>query len=189
MPEKSKKTKKSKKKVIQSLQHLPSLRETLARMTAEGKIRKEKEEYIDSNLEEWVADSKYILLNLGIHIGIGFVRFTAMPFPLPIGSTLRALWVMANRMYCNLRLDWHRKKIHSLPVLFFALIPFLGYFAYTIPLKKKSEYLTYLYAQHISYMLYDVTMEQKLEKTPAFIRKIGYTLLVPKELIDRRTRE
>ncbi|MEA3306024.1 MAG: hypothetical protein U9R52_04335, partial [Candidatus Omnitrophota bacterium] len=178
-------TKKSKKKIIQSLHHVPSLRETLARMTAEDKISREKEQYIVSNLEEWVTDSKYILLNLGVHIGIGFVRFTAMPLPLPIGSTLRPFWVMANRMYCNIRLDWHRKRIHSLPVLFFAFIPFLGYFAYTIPLKKKSEYLTYLYAQHISYMLYGAAMEQKLEKAPAFIRKIGYMLLIPKELVKK----
>ena len=176
---------KKSKKIIQNLHHVPSLQETLVRMTAEGKISSEKKQYIDSNLEEWVADSKYILLNLGVHIGIGFVRFTAMPLPLPIGSTLRPLWVMANRMYCNIKLDWHRKQTHSLPVLFFAFIPFLGYFAYAIPLKKKSEYLAYLYAQHISYMLYGVTMEQKLEKAPAFIRKIGYALLMPKELTKR----
>ena len=174
--------KKSKKKIIQSLNHLPSLQETIARMVSDGKLSGEKEEYIQTHLAEWMADSKYILLNLGVHIGMGFVRFTAMPFPLPIGSTLRGLWVMANRMYCNLRLDWHRKRVHSLFVLGFAIIPFLGYFAYTIPLKKKSEYLTYLYAQHISYLLYDANIEEKLKKVPRFIRNIGYLLLLPAEV-------
>lgn len=153
-------------------------------MSEEGKISTERKVYINSHLEEWVADSKYILLNLGVHIGMGFVRFTVIPLPLPIGSTLRVLWVMGNRMYCNLRWDMHRKRIHSFSVLFFAAIPFLGYFAYTIPLKKKSEYLTYLYAQHISYRLYNKTLEEKLKKTPRFIKKISYTLLVPTELRD-----
>lgn len=174
--------KKSKKKIIQSLHHVPSLRETTAKMLADGKIGKEREEYINSHLDEWVEDSKYILLNLGVHIGMGFVRFTAIPLPLPIGSTLRVLWVMGNRMYCNLKWDMRRKRIHSFPVLFFAAIPFLGYFAYTIPLKKKSEYLTYLYTQHISYMLYNKTFEEKLKKAPRIVKKISYTLLVPSEL-------
>jgi hypothetical protein len=173
------KGKKSKGHVIRSLHHLPSLQETIARMSADGKLTKEREQYIKSHLKEWVFDSKYILFNLGAHLGIGFVRFTALPFPLPIGSILRPLWVMANRMYCNLKWDMRRKKVHSLFVLAFSIIPFLGYFAYTIPLRKKSEYLTYLYAQHVSYHLFDKTVEQKLKKAPKFIRKIGYMLLVP----------
>jgi hypothetical protein len=179
-------SKKSKRKVIQSLHHVPSLKETIARMSADGRLSKEREDYINSHLEEWVADSKYILIHLGVHIGMGFVRFTAMPFPLPIGSTLRPLWVMAMRMYCNLTWNMRRKRVHSIPVLLFAIIPFLGYFAYTIPLRKKSEYLTYLYAQHISYSLYDKTLEQKLSKVPNFIKKIAYALLVPGEIRHRK---
>jgi hypothetical protein len=175
-------SKESKKKLIQSLSHLPSLHNTIARMSADGKLSQERERYILSHLEEWISDSKYILFNLAVHMGIGFVRFAAFPFPLPIGSTLRALWVMANRMYCNLRLDMHRKKVHSISVLLFSIIPFLGYFAYTIPLKRKSEYLTYLYVQHINYTLYDMPLEDRLEKTPKIIKKLGYTLLMPEEL-------
>lgn len=174
--------KKDKQRIIQSLHHVPSLQETIARMSAEKKIPQDKAAYINSNLKEWVSDSKYILLNLSVHIGMGFIRFSAIPLPLPIGSTLRVLWVMANRMYCNLRWDMRRKRIHSLSVLFFAAIPFLGYFAYTIPLKRKSEYLTYLYAQHISYMLYDKTLEEKLKKAPRFIKRPVYLLLVPPHL-------
>ena len=170
------------KKLIQSLHHIPSLKETIARMLADSKISQERERYINTHLEEWVADSKYILLNLGVHIGIGFVRFTVVPFPLPIGSVLRPLWVMANRMYCNLRWDMRRKRVHSLSVLLFSIIPFLGYFAYTIPLKKKSEYLTYLYAQHISYILYGTALEERLKKMPKLVKKIGYILLLPKEI-------
>jgi len=159
-------------------------------MEADGKLDKERRAYIEDNLEEWVSDSKYILMNLGVHLGMGFFRFTALPFPLPIGSTLRGLWVMGCRMYCNLRLDWHRKKVHSLFVLGFAIIPFLGYFAYTIPLRRKSEYLTYLYAQHVSYMMYDVNLEEKLKRLPRPVRQTGYLLLLPAEvrefLIEKR---
>ncbi len=168
-----------KKKIIKDLQHVPSLRETLARMVAEGRIDKAKEEYINSCLEEWVEDSKYVLLNLGIHISIGLVRFTVIPIPLPIGSIFRALWVAVNRIYYIIKRDAHKRRIHSTIVFFFAAIPFLGYFAYTIPLKERSEYLTYLYAEHISYSLYNKTLEEKLEKTPGFIKRIGYALLVP----------
>ncbi len=179
------KSKKSKKKIIQSLHHIPSLRETISRLSSDKKISKEREDYINSHLEEWVADSKYILFNLGVHLAIGFVRFTATPFPLPIGSTVRPIWVRANRMYCNLRWDMRRKKVHSMSVLLFSVIPFLGYFAYTIPLKKKSEYLSYLYAQHISYQMFEKTFEEKLKKAPGFIRKIGFALLLPKDLKHR----
>lgn len=174
--------KKSKKDIIRYLHHIPGLKETIGRMSQDGRIDKEREAYINSHLEGWVSDSRYILLNLGAHIGIGLVRFTAIPLPLPIGSILRVLWVMANRLYCDLKWDMHRKRIHSPAVLFFAAIPFLGYFAYTIPLRQKSEYLTYLYAQHISYMVYNKTLEENLAKAPRPIRKIGYKLLVPTEL-------
>lgn len=176
---------KDSKKIIQTLHHIPSLRETIARMSQEGILTKDREAYVNSHLEEWVLDSKYILLNLGIHISIGLIRFTAIPLPLPIGSTLRALWVMVNRLYYGLKRDMHRKRIHSFPVFFFAAIPFLGYFAYTIPLKAKSEYLTYLYAQHISYKLYNKTLEEKLKKTPTFIKKASCAFLVPAELKER----
>jgi len=177
--------KENRKKIIQNLHHIPSLQATIARMLKEGKISKEREAYISSHLEEWVADSKYVLLNLGVHIGMGFVRFTSIPLPLPIGSMMRVIWVIGNRIYCGLKRDIHKKRIHSLPVLFFAAIPFLGYFAYTIPLKRKSEYLTYLYTQHVSYMLYNKTFENKLKKAPRIIKKISYALLVPKELRGR----
>ncbi|MBL7071810.1 MAG: hypothetical protein ISS26_06550 [Candidatus Omnitrophica bacterium] len=176
------KTPKSKKRLIQELHHIPSLHETIVRMALEGRLSKEREEHVRIHLEEWVTDSKYILLNLGIHMTMGLVRFTAFPFPLPIGSTLRPIWVMANRMYCNIIWDMRRKSVHSMTVLLFSIIPFLGYFAYTIPLRKKSEYLAYLYAQHISYMFYDKNLEEKLKKVPRFIKKIANALLVPAEI-------
>jgi len=174
--------KKSKKKIIEHLHHIPSLQETIVRMALDGRLSKEREEHIRTHLEEWVADSKYILLNLGVHMTMGLVRFTAFPIPLPIGSTIRAIWVMGNRMYCNIVWDMRRKRVHSMVVLLFSIIPFLGYFAYTIPLKKKSEYLAYLYAQHISYMMYGKNLEEKLKKAPRFIKKIGNLLLVPSEI-------
>jgi len=184
-----KNVKKSTKKLLDQLHHIPSLQETINRLASEGKLSRERQEYIRNHLQEWVADSKYILLNLAIHLSIGLFRFTALPFPLPIGSTLRGIWVMANRMYCNLRWDMHRKRVHSIPVLLFALIPFLGYFAYTIPLKKKSEYLAYLYAQHISYLMYDESFEEKMAEMPRFIRNFGFALILPSEYRKKRGKE
>ena len=72
-----------------------------------------------------------------------------------------------------------KRQIHSFPVLLLAAVPFLGYFSYTIPLKKKNEYLTYLYSQHISYKMHGKALEEKLEKVPAFLRKIACALLIP----------
>lgn len=160
---------------------MPSLRKTLARMFVDGKISAKKRDHIEKYLEEWVADSKYILFNLGVHIGIGFVRFTALPVPL-LGSISRFLWVLGNRVWFFLKGETRHKEIHTLLVLFFSFIPFLGYFAYTIPLKKKSEYLAYLYAEHISYMLYNKTFESKLAGFPKFIRSAASGLLIPAEL-------
>lgn len=174
--------KKAKKKIIESLHHVPSLRKTLARMLTDGRISPDKEAFISTHLDEWVVDSKLILINLGVHIGMAFIRFAAIPPLLPIGTFLRPLWVAANRLYCDIKWDMHRKKIHSLAVFFFSAIPFLGYFAYTIPLKQKSEYLAYLYAQHISYELYNKTLEEKLKNAPGIIKKIAYALLVPGEV-------
>ena len=51
----------NKKKIIQSLHHVPSLQETIARMAGDKKINKEREAYINTHLDEWVSDSKYIL--------------------------------------------------------------------------------------------------------------------------------
>jgi len=177
--------KKARKRIIQSLHDVPGLRGTIERLSAEGRLNKEHVDHVHSHLEEWVADSKYILLNLGAHLSIGLLRFTTIPLPLPIGSTVRGLWVIGNRIYCDIKWDMHRKQVHSMLVLLVAIIPFLGYFAYTIPLKKKSEYLTYLYAEHISYMMYGKAFEEKLAKTPGFIRRIGYALLVPEEYREK----
>lgn len=169
------------KKIIKDLHHVPGLQQTSARMLSDGRITAAEEAHINSNLAAWASDSKYILFNLGAHISIGLVRFTAIPIPF-MGSILRVLWVIANRLYCDIRWDMRRKKIHSLAVFAFAAIPFLGYFAYTVPLKEKSEYLTYLYIQHISYMLYNMTIEEKLNKAPRLIKDIGYKALIPKSL-------
>ena len=152
------KIRRKKRGVTQTLQHLPSLRKTAIRMFEEGKITGERKQYIDSHIEEWVTDSKHTLFSLGVHISIAFVRFTILPFPL-MGSTLRGLWTTGCRIYYTLKRDLHKKHIHSFTVLFVSLIPFLGYFAYTIPLKKECEYLAYLYAEHISYHLYDKPLE------------------------------
>ena len=158
---------------------MPSLKRTIERISAEERIDKEGIDHINCYIGEWVHGSKYILMNLGVHISMGLVRFSTIPIPLPVCTILRVFWVAANRLYYTLKLDTHKCKVHSLTVLAFSAIPFLGYFAYTIPLKKKSEYLAYLYAQHISYALYDKSLEDKLENAPRFIKNAGYRLLIP----------
>lgn len=156
---------------------MPNLQETVARMSAEGIITKEREAHINLHLDGWVKNSRYTLLNLGTHMSIGFVRFS-IPF-LPVGSVLRVLWTSGNMVFYSLARNRERREIHSFPVLLLAAVPFFGYFAYTIPLKKKNEYLAYLYSQHISYKMHGKALEKKLEEVPAFLRKIAYTLLVP----------
>ena len=86
--------------------------------------------------------------------------------PLPMGTISRVLWVMGNRIYIEFKRDKEKRGIHSLPVILVSLIPFVGYFAYTLPLKKYSEDVAYIYANQIAYMRKEVFLIEYIEGKP-----------------------
>ena len=102
-----------------------------------------------AGLEETVHDSAYVLGHLGAHLGIAAIR---VGFPLlPIGSLGRSLWVLGSRLVETLRGRPERAHVHSVTVFVVALIPFVGYCAYVVALRRVSEDAAYLYLNHVSY--------------------------------------
>ncbi len=102
--------------------------------------------------------------------------------PLPMGTISRVLWVIGNRIYIEFKRDMEKRKIHSLPVLLVSLIPWVGYFAYTFPLKKYNEDVAYIYANQIAYMRKEVFLIEYLEGKPKIIKWALKRLLIPDDI-------
>ena len=102
--------------------------------------------------------------------------------PLPMGTISRVLWVMGNRIYIEFKRDKEKRGIHSFPVLLVSLIPFVGYFAYTLPLKKYNEDVAYIYANQIAYMRKEVFLIEYLEGKPKIIKWALKRLLIPNDI-------
>jgi len=161
------------------------VRLTIDRLVAENYLSREKGDATKETLPEAIKKSEYILFNLAVHMACGAV-FAFDLIPLPMGTISRDLWVIGNRFYYELRRDVEKKRVHSLPVLGISTIPWLGYFAYLLPLKKTSEDLTYVYANHVTYARKDVSLEKYLENKPRFVRKLVKGLFVPGYVKDRK---
>jgi hypothetical protein len=96
-------------------------------------------------LEEQFAESRYVLKNLGVHLSIGVV-FAFDVVPLPLGTIARVGWVGFARLLETVRGNWEKAKVHSLGVFLIAAIPFFGYAAYLLPLRRDSRELAYTMA-------------------------------------------
>ena len=151
------------------------------RLIMDGSLTQEKGSLIKDNLSTTINQSKYILFNLGAHMSIGAV-FAYDIIPLPIGTISRFLWVMGNRIFFEFKRDREKIKIHSLSVLLVSLIPFVGYFAYTLPLKKYNEDVAYVYANQITYLRKEVSLVKYLEGKPRIIKWALESLLIPKDI-------
>ncbi|MBM3155324.1 MAG: hypothetical protein FJ008_08360, partial [Chloroflexi bacterium] len=127
-----------------------SIESTVNRLLDDKLIPPERADLLKRNLPDTIRQSRYILLNLGAHMAIGAI-FSFDIVPLPLGTISRVLWVAGNRIYSEVKRDDEKKKVHSVAVLIVTAIPWIGYFAYTIPLKKVNEDAAYLYANHITY--------------------------------------
>ncbi len=153
-----------------------NLRPTIDRLVAEGRVSSDRGAALHRDLPRTIKASSYVLKHLGAHLAIGAIR---VGVPLPIGSIGRVLWVSGSRAYETLYGTRERARVHSLPVLGIAAIPFLGYGAYLLPLRRQSEDAAYLYANHLSYARYDCCMEKVLESKPRLVRKLGRRLFLP----------
>jgi len=153
------------------------------RLIMDDCLSPERGSLIKENLSITIHQSKYILFNLGAHMSIGAI-FAFDIIPLPMGTISRVLWVIGNRTFIEIKRDREKRKIHSLPVFLVSVIPWLGYFAYTIPLKKYNEDVAYVLANQITYMRKKVFLVKYLAGKPRIIKWALKKLLIP-ENIDR----
>lgn len=144
---------------------------TIGRLVADGELTAEAAERLKRELPEIVRHSAYILRHLGAHLAIGAI-FAFDVIPLPLGSLSRGGWVVLNRGYEECRRDRERARIHSLPVLGVALIPFVGYFAYLIPLRLQHDEATFLYANHVSYRRMNKSFRAALTGKPRWVQRL-----------------
>ncbi len=154
------------------------------RLIMDGGLSIEKGALIKAQLPTTISQSKYILFNLGVHLSLGAV-FAYDIIPLPVGSISRFLWVLGNRILFEFKRDREKKRIHSFNVLLVSLIPYVGYFAYTLPLKKYSEDLAYVYANQITYLRKEVSLVKYLEGKPRIIIWALKKLLIPEDIKNK----
>jgi len=154
---------------------------TIDRLAAEGYLPIQRGELLKSNYNQTLRPSTYILFNLGVHLSLGAI-FAFDIVPLPMGTISRVVWVLCNRIFFEIKCDREKREVHSLPVLFVSMIPWVGYFAYTIPLRKTNEDGAYLFTNHISYLRNNMSLIEYLEGKPGFIRKLIQKLIIPGDI-------
>lgn len=149
-------------------------------MVSEKLYSAERGEELRETLPQLVRNSKYALSQLGIHMVIG-ATFAYDLIPLPLGTISRVAWVAGNRIYWSIRRDRKRKEVHSWAVLGISAIPWVGYLAYTIPLRKTSEDLCFISAYHLITRRHNQSLKEYLEGKPRLIRGLILRTILPKE--------
>ncbi|MDZ4686491.1 MAG: hypothetical protein SH850_15590 [Planctomycetaceae bacterium] len=149
----------------------PHLAATIDRLVADGELTAEDADPLRLALPEMVRQSAYILRHLGAHLTIGVI-FAFDVIPLPLGSLSRGGWVVINRIYEEARRDRDRARVHSLIVLGVALVPFVGYFAYLIPLRASNADAAFLYANHVSYRRSGQSLKTSLSRKPRWMQRL-----------------
>lgn len=155
---------------------LEALRGTLDRLVAEGSVSAPGAAALRAALPEQVDGARYILRNLAAHLAIGVV-FAFDVVPLPLGTIARVSWVAGNRAVESLRGDRERARIHSLGVLLLAAIPWLGYAAYLLPLRRYSADLAFVLANHSWLQRTGHSYEAFLRTTRPPLRRLGRWLV------------
>ncbi len=153
-----------------------ALAATLDRLVVEGVISEEDAGNLHANLCEQVEGSRYVLTHLGAHFAIGAI-FAFDLVPLPLGTIGRVSWVGGSRLVEWARGNADRARVHSLPVLLLAAVPWLGYAAYLLPLRRQSAELTFLLANHIWLSRKGRTYEQFVNTTRLPIRRLARWLV------------
>ena len=132
-----------------------ALSQSVERMRNEEILTLAEQRDIVEHIPADLQDARYILKHLGAHLAIGGFRAATM-IPLPIGTIGRPLWVLSWRITETLKGNSARASVHSLPVFLFALLPFLGYSAYLIALRKSNERFAFIMANHLCYARRDM---------------------------------
>lgn len=147
------------------------LAETLQRLVADGELTPDTAERLKTALEETRHESQYILGHLAAHLAISGV-FLFDVIPLPLGTITRGVWVAGSRVYETIQRNPSHAAVHSIPVFVVALIPFVGYFAYLIPLRQTNADAAYIYANHVTYLRKNCSLEESLRRKPRWLQRV-----------------
>lgn len=148
------------------------LRATIEHLRESGEITPEHTERLLAVLAGMTSTTNYILRHLAVHLGIGASKTVILPGIPVVGSTLRAAWVAAARLVEWKRGRPERAKIHSLPVFLVAWLPLIGYSAYIVALRHHDPDAAFLYANHLSILRFDRSLEKVLATKPRILRSI-----------------
>jgi len=153
-----------------------ALDETLRRLVADRAISERIADSLADAYPGQLEGSRYILRNLGAHFAIGVV-FAFDLVPLPLGTIARVSWVAGNRLAETARGRRERARVHSIGVLAVAAIPWFGYAAYLLPLRRESSGLAFVLANHSWLTRTGRTYEQFLGQASAPVRRLGRWLI------------
>ncbi len=153
-----------------------SLEQTLQRLRADGEISEEQSAFLRATLRKQLDGSRYVLGHLGAHFAIGAV-FAFDLIPIPLGTIARVCWVAGSRLVESVRGNRERAKVHSAGVLVIAAVPWLGYAAYLLPLRRESSELAFVLANHSWRNRTGRTYEQFLAGAHPPMRRIGRWLV------------
>ena len=156
----------------QQLAKIETYDATIEYLVAENEIDAKQARALRITLPRQVGDSRYILNNLGAHLGIGVV-FAFDVIPLPLGTIGRVSWVAGSRCVETYRRNTDRARVHSLTVFLVAAIPWIGYAAYLIPLKKGARELNYLLANQIVISRVGKSLNAYLSTRSKFFGMVG----------------
>ncbi len=159
-----------------------ALQTTLDRLAADGEISADAAVALREAFPKQLRTTRYVLGHLGAHLGIGVV-FAFDLVPLPLGTIARVSWVAGNRVVESIRGNRSRARIHSLGVFLIAAIPWFGYAAYLLPLRRHSPELAFVLANHTWLERTGRSYETFLAEARSPVRRIG-RWLVPRASSD-----
>jgi hypothetical protein len=159
-----------------------ALQSTLDRLVEDGDISSQHAVALSDAVPGQLRTTRYVLGHLGAHIGIGVV-FAFDLVPLPLGTIARVSWVAGNRVIETLRGNRKHARVHSLGVFLVAAIPWFGYAAYLLPLRRHSPELAFVLANHTWVGRTGRTYEQFLAEAKFPVNRIG-RWLVPRPTPD-----
>lgn len=152
-----------------------ALLESIALLQRNGELSGEAADALSARIGPIRHRSEYILKHLGAHLGIGAV-FAFDVIPLPLGTIARVTWVAGSRVYETFWGTRERARVHSIGVLLIAAIPF-GYWAYLVPLRRRSEAGAYLFANRLAFTYAECSYARLLEQRARWVQGLGRRLV------------
>jgi len=155
-----------------SLPTTEELQQTIDLLLEKGDVTAFQADTLRLNFPGQMEGSQYVLKNLGAHISIGVV-FAFDVVPLPLGTIARVAWVAGAKVTELLRGNLERARVHSLGVFLIAAVPWFGYAAYLLPLRRDSRELAFLLANHTWMGRTGDTYEAFIRAKPRFIGRFA----------------